>query len=394
MNAGHAQVSQNTVFDEFGIKPVVNCCGIYTDLGGSVLSPSIMRAIEELNDYYVDITELLDASGHMIAGLVGADAARVTPGCSAALVLSAAAAMAGNSGKNWEQLPDTTGMKNELLLPRAFFKGYKYLQPSRLSGCSVVLGGPENHFDLEGVMESVNSQTAAILIPAHMLDGFTGADKLKEVCDAAHAVDVPVIVDAAFLSYPISLLRSFAAAGADLTCMSAKYFFGPNSGGFVFGKKQLVSAVEGLDFTRYESGLYKTVGRTFKMSRYDVAATAMALREWVDLDHVKRWATYKHRVDVMQEATVGAVDSLTATPMHFTLDEDLVYGSVVNALELRFEKGRKAAQALLKRLVQNNPKILAVLENDSLLLAIDAAQDGDEDYVASCLRSALASSLT
>ena len=52
-----------SVFDEFDVLPVINCCGIYTDLGGSILSPDIMTAIEELNSSYVRITDLLDSAG-------------------------------------------------------------------------------------------------------------------------------------------------------------------------------------------------------------------------------------------------------------------------------------------------------------------------------------------
>jgi L-seryl-tRNA(Ser) seleniumtransferase len=379
-----------TVFDEFEVLPVINCCGIYTDLGGSILSPDIMRAIEELNSSYVRITDLLDSAGRIIADLVGAEAARVTPGCSAALALSVAATMAGDNGEFWEQLPDTTGMKDELLISKAHFNNYKYLQPARLSGCKTVQVGADDHFDLDEMIGAITDNTACILIPAHLLDGFSGVEKLTEVCLAAHAANVPVVVDAAFLSFPISLLRSFAESGADLTCFSAKYFFGPNSGGFVSGNGTLIAAIEGLDFTRYETGRYRTVGRAFKMSRYDIAATALALREWTSMDHDLRWRSYRDRVGVLESAASGVEGPFDMSPAHFTLDERVVYGDIVNALEIRFHGGPAVATAMADRLEQESPMILAVVEAEKLVLAVDAMQDGEEKIVAPRLRSALA----
>jgi D-glucosaminate-6-phosphate ammonia-lyase len=54
-----------------------------------------------------------------------------------------------------------------------------------------------------------------------------------------------------------------------LTCVSAKYFGGPNAGGFVSGKADYVQAVRGMEGTNDESGPYKSLGRAFQMGRYE-----------------------------------------------------------------------------------------------------------------------------
>src|SRR5690349_4225639 len=69
-----------SVFEKLAVKPVINCCGIYTDLGGSVLSGPIWAAATELNQWFVRMTDLLDSTGEIIAKIAGAEAARVTPG--------------------------------------------------------------------------------------------------------------------------------------------------------------------------------------------------------------------------------------------------------------------------------------------------------------------------
>ena len=102
---------------------------------------------------------------------------------------------------------------------------------------------------------------------------------------------MPVVVDAAYLSFPLSELERWASA-ADVACFSAKYFWGPNGGGFVAGRAGSVADVAALDFTGYESGRWRTFGRAFKLDRATVVATVAALEEWLALDHDARLAGY------------------------------------------------------------------------------------------------------
>ena len=49
--------------------------------------------MSEANRYFADIPQLLEASGAAIAGLVGAEAARVVPGAAAGVALGTAACL-------------------------------------------------------------------------------------------------------------------------------------------------------------------------------------------------------------------------------------------------------------------------------------------------------------
>jgi len=71
---------------------------IYTDLGGSRLSPRVWAAMEEANRSFVRMTDLLDRTGERIAGLLGAEAARVTPVLRPPSCSATAACMAGTDG--------------------------------------------------------------------------------------------------------------------------------------------------------------------------------------------------------------------------------------------------------------------------------------------------------
>ena len=76
---------------------------------------------------------------------------------------------------------------------------------------------------------------------------------------------LPVVVDAAYLSYPTSELARWSRA--DFACFSAKYFGGPNAAGFVAGRAARVGAVAALDFTGYESGRWRPFGRAWKLDK-------------------------------------------------------------------------------------------------------------------------------
>ena len=101
-----------TVYESLGITPVINARGNNTMLGGSTPSARVRRAMQDVERYYVDMQQLLERSGQVIAGLLNAEAAYVTPGAAAALALGAAACITGNDPDKIARVPETTGMAN------------------------------------------------------------------------------------------------------------------------------------------------------------------------------------------------------------------------------------------------------------------------------------------
>lgn len=71
---------QGSVYTQLGVRRVINALGNTTTVGGSQLGPKVKAAMEEANDYFVDMKELLDKSGKAMADLLGAEAALVTSG--------------------------------------------------------------------------------------------------------------------------------------------------------------------------------------------------------------------------------------------------------------------------------------------------------------------------
>ncbi len=375
-----------SVFETLGVRPVINASGVYTDLGGSRISPEVWAAMTEMNERWVRMPDLLDRSGEILASRVGAEAARVTPGAAAAIMLGIAACMTGEDGKGWEQLPDTSGLRDEVVIQAGH--RYKYDRQAWMTGARRVEIGAVDGTDPDELREVLTDRTAAILHPGH-LDGHGGTLPLEAVAEIAHARDVPVFVDAAFLNYPTSVMRTFIERGADLVCFSAKYFGGPNAGGFVAGRRDLLRAIAGIDFTRYESGEYRTYGRPLKLDRQIVAGVVLALDAWLSMDHEARFAGYAARVAEIGRR-VGEVPGVTHRPMFFTMDERLVEPQPTNCLVVDLgPSGDRSAEDVAGQLADGEPSIVSVVEGGRLVLAVDAMNDDEARITGDRLRAVL-----
>ena len=299
-----------SLYDALGVRRVINACGIYTDLGGSVLGASAWAAAAEANATWAAMDELLAASGARIASLCGSEAARVVPGASAGIALSIAACIARGDGPVSETLP--LGASDAVVLMQRGHE-YKYARCASLAGARVEW--------TDDIAAALAGRPAAILHPAH-LDG--AALALDALAPLARRAGVPIVVDAAFLSFPLGELARWSRAG-DVACFSAKYFWGPNGGGFVAGRAGLIADIAALDFVGYESGRWRTFGRAFKLDRATVAATVAALEEWVALDHEARLAGYAELADALA-SRCAALAGARVELKQFTLDERLVDG--------------------------------------------------------------------
>jgi L-seryl-tRNA(Ser) seleniumtransferase len=392
------------VFDDLGVVPVINACGIYTDLGGSLLSPEIMAAWSELNLHWVQMTELLDRTGEGMARLLDVPAARITPGASSAIALSVGAAIAGKDSRCWAQLPDTSGLADEILFQKAQLDRYKYDVCVRLAGGRIIAADGASTLEA-----AISPRTAALYHVAH-LDGIAGTLSLEQVGSIARRYGLPVIVDAAYMNFPLlpnpadpslataarDTMRSFHQRGGNLVCFSAKYFWGPNAGGFVMGDQALIDTVIGLDFTRFESGPFRIFGRAFKMGRFEIVGTFLALREWLVHDHRTRLARYRQQVEAFL-AELGPIDGVEARPVYFTLDEQWVYpdeqDGAVNAVAIRFGPGCALTLDDVERaLAGQEPRILPFVENGLMTVVMESLRAGDERRVARAIRHTIGGS--
>jgi L-seryl-tRNA(Ser) seleniumtransferase len=374
------------LFDRLDIKPVINACGIYTDLGGSRLSPAVWAGMSEANQNFFRFPELLDATGRHIAQLLGAEDARVIPGAAAGIVLGTAACMAGTDGKNSERLPDVADMRSKILIQAGH--RYKYDRQVRLTGATLTEVGTASATRPDQLEQAIDERSAMVIVPAH-LDGKPGTLGLEEVVRIAHGHHVPVFVDAAYLNYPVDIMGSFVRRGADLVCFSAKYFGGPNAGGFLLGRRDLIAAVTNVHFTRYESGKYLKYGRALKMDRQSVVAVVLALEEWLRTDHSVRLARHSRNASLLRDR-LHSILGVRATPMCFTMDEKFV-AEPVNCVVIEFDESTVGMSALevADELEVGTPSIVAVRDGHRLAVVMDVLEDGEVVIVGDRLREIL-----
>src|SRR5580693_4942693 len=113
------------IYARLGIRPVINGVGVVTYLGGSIMPPEVVDAMEQASRHFVPLSELQKKVGARIAELLGAPAAMVTCGCASAITLGTAACVAMGDPDKLRRLPDTTGMKNEIVQQKSHRGGYE-----------------------------------------------------------------------------------------------------------------------------------------------------------------------------------------------------------------------------------------------------------------------------
>ena len=368
------------VYEKLGVRPVINAIMNSTTLGGSTPPPQVQEAMDEANLHWVEMEELLEKTGEYIAGLLGTEAAIVTSGCYAALTLSTAACMAGNDPDNIGRLPDTTGMKNEVLIQKK--QRYTYDRCFTVAGGKLVEVGDENGCSPEQLAEAIGPKTAAIaylLKPGSDRSGLT----LEETVKVAHSLDVPVIADAAAQIYPLEYFRS-SAQGADLVCFGAKYIGAPQSSGFVCGKKDLVDAVVAQGFIAYQNEGRRAWGRPMKLDRQEIVGVAVALDLWFSMNHEDRILDYHRRMSDIQRGLAGIPNIST----NVVQNQRFYESSLLVVID---PKAGKTAQQVAQELDAGNPRVwVGVQGDDTIIINAHVLNEGDQHIIAERLRDALA----
>lgn len=284
------------IYEELGVRPVLNAQGNRTLLGGSTPSPAVRELMDAMGEYYVDLGELMDAVGVKISEMLGVERSLVTSGCSAALAVGAAACMTGDDPAKIKRIPDVTGMPDEFIIQRQL--RVRYDRCMTIPGGKLVEIGNDQGTTEEDLEAAIGPKTAGV----HYLAPGTqpGALSIEEVIRVAHSHNVPVIVDAAGQVYPTDLLSKYVKMGADLVAYGAKYFGAVNSSGILTGRGDLVDIARKHSFIGFEAADSDSFGRPMKVDRQEVAGVYAALREWLTTNHEDRFEAYEVRIAALQ----------------------------------------------------------------------------------------------
>ena len=368
------------IYEKLGVRPVVNALSNATVLGGSTPPPAVLEAMEEANLHWVEMRELLEKSGEFIAGVLGTEAAYVTSGCMAALTLSTAACMAGTDPEKIGQLPDTSGMKNEILFQRS--QRYNFDRCYTLPGGKLVEVGDDDRCTPAQLEEAIGPNTAAVGYYIQP-DWDNTVLSLAEVVEIAHRKNVPVIADAASQIYPLEYMRD-SAQGADLVCFGAKYFGSGHSTGMVAGKKDMVDAVVAQGFIAYHHDGGKAFGRPMKLERQEIVGVVAALDRWFSMNHEDRFQEYDRSFSAIQQCLRGVTNAqLKVVP------NEKFFGSSLNVEVDRASVG-KTAQQVADELAEGSPRVwVGVQGDDTVVVNVHNLNEGDEDIIVDRLKDVL-----
>jgi len=370
-----------SVYDQIGVKRVVNAAGHMTILGGSMVSPKVQAAMDEANQHFVSMEELLEKSGRAIAGMLGAELALVTSGAAAALVQGAAAIMAGKDPAKIARLPDTTGMRNEFLIQKR--TRYHYDRMVAVAGGKLVEIGDEKGTTAQQLESAIGPRTAGILYFAYM-EGEPGILSMPQVVEIAHRRGISALVDAAGEVYPLDRMRWIPSkSGADLVCFGAKYVGAPHSTGILCGKRELVEAAALNGFIAYEMKDNRSMGRAMKVDRQEVVAVVTALREWLTMDHEPRLLKGDARVD-------NIVRRLAGVP-HVRTEREKTHRGPGVQMKVIVDEARlgKKASDVARALADGDPAIWVWCEGNVLDVGVSNLLEGEDRLVADRLREEL-----
>jgi uncharacterized pyridoxal phosphate-dependent enzyme len=282
------------IYERIGVRPFINARGTWTYLSGSLELPQVRAAKHEASRHFVDIFELQRAAGKRLAELSGAESGMVTSGAAGAMAAAAAGCMAGTDPAKVWQLPDTTGMKGEVVLAggRSAFDS-----AIRLTGAKLVVART-----LEQVEAAIGPNTAMIYTTAL-------GDRLEKTLALAKKSNVPLLLDDAAGIPPIDNLKRYAKMGIDLYCFSGgKGLAGPQCSGLLLGRRDLIEAA--LANTSPWEG---AVCRAMKVGKEEVMGALAAVEAWTKMDLAalnRAWEQRVKRIATMVETVPGVTTEI------------------------------------------------------------------------------------
>ena len=362
----------STVYERLGVTPIINAFGTNTRLSGGLMAPEVAQAMVEASQYCVDMVELQARASVVIAEATGAEAGYVTSGAAAAVLLGLAAAMTGLDPDKMNRLPDTSGMKSEIVVPRSHRNFYD--RAARSLGARVVEVGLPDRFagtgvrDVEGweIAAAVTERTAAI----YYLAKPHAQPALPEVVAVARARGVPVVVDAAAELPPPENLRRFIAEGADLVAYSGgKAIGGPQASGILCGRRDLVAAAalqnldldvffdlfdpppEFIDKSRLPGLPQHGIGRPCKVGKEEIVGLLTALRLFTTglAERRERW----QRIATAVLAELRPIAALEVAPA----PDPRSTGIPLIAIRLRDRNDGLDLRGLVRRLEAGKPSL-------------------------------------
>ncbi len=369
--AGGKKVGPYLTYEAIGVRPVINCWGTMTILSGSLMLPEVKAAMDEAGKRYVHMDELMEGAGKKLAELTGAEWGGVFSGAAGSITAATAACMAGADPEKMAMLPDTTGMKNEVLIHTSHRVVYD--RSVWMTGAKMV-----EYDSAEDMEKKAGDKTAMVFVLGEVLDN--GKITLEEIIAVAKRHGIPVLVDAAAERPDVPDI--YLQAGADLVAYSGgKCLRGPQSAGLLLGRKDLIQAAF------LNNSPHHSFGRPMKVGKEEIIGVLTALDLWVNhRDHAAEAKEFERKLNYIGEAA-----SKTPT-VTFTINQPKRRSNVAPTMNITWDQAAvKIAPAEVHRqLREGDPRIWMSASGNGMYIMSYMLEEGDEVIVAKRLGEILA----
>jgi uncharacterized pyridoxal phosphate-dependent enzyme len=284
------------VYERLGVRPVINGMGTVTVLGGSLMPPEVVRAMDEASRHFVELPDLQQKAGARIAELVGVPAAMVTAGAASAITVATAAAMTRGDAKAIAQLPDTTGLHFEVIQQKSHRSGYE--AQVRVAGGRIVTVETREELD------SAIGERTAMMFFLNKAEP-EGRIKRDEWIRVARERGLVSFNDAAADVPPREHLSLYVREGFDLVAFSGgKGLRGPQCSGLLLGRKDLIEGARTL------ISPHGGIGRGMKVGKEEIVGLVAAVERYMKTDLEAERRLLESRVEHLKNV-VGRVKGLS-----------------------------------------------------------------------------------
>ena len=353
----------HTTYESIGVRPVINCWGTMTILSGSLMLPEVKAAMDEAGKHYVHMDELMEGAGKRLAELTGAEWGIIASGAAGAITGATAACMAGADPEKMAMLPDTTGMKNEVLIHTSHRVVYD--RSVWMTGAKMV---EVNSAD--AMERAAGDKTAMIFVLGEALDN--GRITFEEIVAIGKRHSIPVLVDAAAERPDVP--NRYLQGGADLVAYSGgKCLRGPQSAGLLLGRKDLCRAAF-LNMSPHHA-----FGRPMKVDKGEVIGLLTAVDMWVNhRDHKAEFREWERKLNYIGNRA-AKIPTVT-----FTVNQPTRRSNVAPTMDISWDRSRVkiTPDEANGQLSEGNPRIYMSLSGKGLSIMSYMMEKGDEVVVA------------
>ncbi len=358
-------------FKELGLRTFINAAGTYTAMTGSLMHKEVTDAISYGATEYVNLDELHDKVGERIAELLECEYATVTSGAFGAMTIGLAGIMCGMDEEKVAQLPDTTGLKDEVIVQKGHSIGYTHALIN--TGAKIV--EIETAKELE---KAINDKTAMLWFLNANTEN--GEIKWEEFIALGKKHNVPTFIDCAADVPPVENLFKFTKLGFDLVCFSGgKGIRGPQSAGLLLGKRKYIEAAR-----LHTPPRGTTIARGMKVNKEEVLGMMVALELYLSRDHDKEWALWESQIKLISDSalSVKGVETEIHVPQH---------ANHVPSLYIRWDEKVVgiSTDAMRKKLRDGHPSIETVGNKEQVGITTWMMEPGQERIVAQRVKEVL-----